>query len=207
MDLGMLASFRDRGVWRDGRYVRGTRGFTLIELLVVIAILVVVLTLGATKLEPGLSSMKADSAAESVQTQLREAREIAMSRQRDVRVQFNTTTNEITLTLLDLPLSPSNETVLRTVRFENRAAFRRVTGLPETPDPWGGSTGAIAFNGATAIRFTSEGTAVDNATGDLINGRVFIALPNTNTSAAVVSVFGATGRIRRYRWKGTWTTP
>ncbi|MBI3669731.1 MAG: hypothetical protein HY237_08135 [Acidobacteria bacterium] len=57
--------------------------------------------------------------------------------------------------------------------------------------------------GPTAMVFQSDGTFADNATSQPINGTVFVGLPGQSATARAVTILGATGRVRPYKWNGT----
>ena len=73
--------------------------------------------------------------------------------------------------------------------------------MPDTPDLFG-HTGAIAFGSTPTIRFTSDGSLIDSS-GDVLNGTVFLAIDDKAASARAVTIFGATGLIRSWKWNGT----
>jgi hypothetical protein len=53
--------------------------------------------------------------------------------------------------------------------------------------------------------FTTDGTLIDS-NGSPVNGTVFLSIANVPKSARAVTVLGATGRVRGYRWTGlAWT--
>jgi hypothetical protein len=91
-------------------------------------------------------------------------------------------------------------TVLSTMLFENNAQFSLVPGIPDTPDAFGNSS-AVYFGAATQIRFGTDGTLIDQS-GNVLNGTVFVSIPNQARSFRAVTVLGATGRVRAYRWDG-----
>ena len=49
--------------------------------------------------------------------------------------------------------------------------------------------------------FSSEGTLID-ASGDVLNGTVFLAIPDQPNSARAISIFGITALLRTWRWDG-----
>ena len=66
-----------------------------------------------------------------------------------------------------------------------------------------GHTGAIAFGSTPTIRFTSDGSLIDSS-GDVLNGTLLLGVPNDkHASARAVTIFGATGLIRSWKWNGT----
>jgi hypothetical protein len=49
--------------------------------------------------------------------------------------------------------------------------------------------------------FTSEGTFVD-ANGDVLNGTIFLSVPDERNSARAITILGATALIRVWKWNG-----
>src|SRR5207245_10853932 len=96
---------------------------------------------------------------------------------------------------------PSGTTLLTNVAFESYAQYSLISGIGDTPDGFGNSS-AISFGSAQTIMFGPNGTLIDN-NGNPINGTVFLSIANIPESFRAVTVLGATGRVRGYRWKGT----
>lgn len=185
------------------RVRQGDDGFNVLELLLVCAMAGTLMVVAAFGLGQSRNAAKARGALAVVKQQISYARELSISQQRDIRIEFNVP-DEIKIVRIDRP-STAGETVLSTVRFEGGMTFQKVGGMPETPDPWGGTT-AIAFGSATSIRFRSGDGALIDQTDASVNGRVFLAHTSGRVdSAGVVSIFGPTGRVRSYRLVGsTW---
>lgn len=186
---------------------RGERGYSMVELLVVIGMIMTILAMAVLALQPTLQNFKANGAMTMVASQFRLARELAITERRDIQVAF-TGTNTITLTrVLSLGMVANpNEAfgVIRTVQIAPPTVFMLPPGMPDTPDAFG-NAGAIEFEGIVGgpptMMFQSDGTFVDTA-GNLVNGTVFMGVPNINNSGRAVTVVGATGRIRMYRSDG-----
>ena len=142
-------------------------------------------------------TLQADGAMRGVLSQLRTARELAISERRCMRVSF-IDTSAIRVIREEVP-GPGT-TTLSTVGLESGAEFDRVSGVPDTPDGFGAAA-AIDFGTVTTIKFSPDGMLVDQD-GNAVNGTVFIALPGVARSARAVTVLGSTGRIRGYRWDG-----
>jgi hypothetical protein len=128
---------------------------------------------------------------------IRNAREVAISQRRNVQLVF-VGNNVIRSVRQDLP---NGTTVLRTVQLESRMEFLRP--IPnDTPDQFATSQpSAIAFGQSGSRAFTSEGTFVD-ANGDVLNGTLFLAIPNQPNSARAITIFGTTALLRTWRWDG-----
>jgi hypothetical protein len=95
-------------------------------------------------------------------------------------------------------------TVLRSVALESNATFTLAPGVPDTPDAFGNAN-AVAFGVANTVMFGTDGTLIDG-NGNPLNGTVFLSIISQPESARAVTVLGATGRIRGYRWwGGVWT--
>ena len=100
----------------------------------------------------------------------------------------------------ELPVGSGITTVISDTYLESGQKFVQVTGVPDTPDAFGG-TPPIAFGSATAMMFTSEGTFV-NSVGDPLNGTVFIGVPGQPTSARAITMLGTTALVHPWRWDG-----
>jgi hypothetical protein len=51
-------------------------------------------------------------------------------------------------------------------------------------------------------QFLSDGS-FGAAVGVPVNGTIFTCIPGNSTSARAVTILGATGRVRPYRWDGS----
>jgi prepilin-type N-terminal cleavage/methylation domain-containing protein len=173
------------------------RGVTLVELLFVVAVMATVASM-AVMLTPNFTRQaKADAGLTQAVSALRNAREVAVSQRRNVRVNF-VDPNMIQVVREDL--NPVGTTLLNTVYLESGMQYRQFTGQNDTPDLFGFA--APVFFGVALNRiFTSEGTFVDQA-GDPLNGTVFLGRLNDPSSSRAITVFGPTALIRVWRWDG-----
>jgi Tfp pilus assembly protein FimT len=169
------------------------------ELLIICAIAGVAMTFALAGIGNAKMSYRARSAVSTLKEQLTTAREMAVSQQRDVKIEF-IAPNRITLTRIE---KPSGTTTVRDALLEGGMGFVRYAALDPTPDAWGGDE-AVAFGETVELRFRSDGALVDEE-NNYVNGRIFVGWGTDVTSAGFVSVFGATGRVRGYRVEGnTW---
>jgi type II secretory pathway pseudopilin PulG len=204
---------------------RRQRGASILEMLAVVGI---VLTTSAFAIMSGVrpsTTTRANTATDEVVTTLIQARQLAISKRRNVQVAFNTPkANEITVTLLTLP-NEAAPLPIPVVKLNDGIStalqFYVFPTIPNTPmGPLGfGNTTAIdlqAVNGGTpaAVMFSTSGGFVGDGgvpaanyyavgNNDPVNASIFIGTPGTNSTARAITVLGATGRVRSYYWNGT----
>jgi prepilin-type N-terminal cleavage/methylation domain-containing protein len=173
------------------------RGFTLLELLVVVTIMGI-LTGMAIGITPAVvRSLKGDSIAQQLNGFLRNAREQAIARRRNIQVTA-IDANTVGSVQVDVP---NGTTPLATIDLEGGLEFIRFPGQADTPDLFGGAA-SIVFSGPAPHAFTSEGSFVD-ANGDPSNGTLFLGQPGQPTTAAAITIFGPTAALHTWRWNGT----
>jgi prepilin-type N-terminal cleavage/methylation domain-containing protein len=194
-----------------GRLVKSERGHNLLELMVVLAIVGVLAGMAVMQLGTSRDSARADGAMRVLLSQLNQAREMAITQRRYIRVTFDVANTQISVVRED---TTTTTTTLSSVPFEGGMKFVLVSGVPDTPDHFNASlTAPTSFtssggtfpsaSGATEVaKFTPDGTLID-WNGRTANLSVFVALSNTNNrSVRAVTVLGATGRVRAYGWNG-----
>jgi prepilin-type N-terminal cleavage/methylation domain-containing protein len=177
---------------------RSAQGFSLIELLMVVAILGVLASI-AIGVTPGvIRTSKGQAGVSQVQSVLRRAREISISRRRNVRVTF---TAPSTLVIEQINVPGPGTTPIETVRFEGSIEYVRFPAIIDTPDGFGNGT-AVTLGGAAPVMFTSEGMFTD-ANGDPTNATIQLGVPNQISTAGAITILGTTANIRAYRWDGS----
>jgi prepilin-type N-terminal cleavage/methylation domain-containing protein len=197
------------------RILRQEHGFTMVELMMAIAIGMIVMAMAMGGVQGMTKTARADGGLATAASGLRGAREAAVGNRRNVQLTFGT--NTITLTRVEYcPVTctvatastfpgcsatcTANMTTLRTVTLEGRAEFRLTTGLGDTPDGFGMAS-ATAFGALVPPMFTTDGSFI-NSNGDVLNGTLFIGVPQDTLSARAVTIFGATGAMRLWKWNG-----
>ena len=175
----------------------GQTGTSMVEVNIVILLIFAVSGIALVNMQGILPALRSNAGLSDVLAQLRTARELAIAQRRNIEVRFQGN-NQIQLVRTDVP---TGNTVLSTVTLENNVDFRLFGGVPDTPDSFGNSS-AVYFRGSTLLMFLSDGTFVD-AQGNPLNGSVFLGLNNHPETARAVTVLGATGRVRGYRWTGS----
>jgi prepilin-type N-terminal cleavage/methylation domain-containing protein len=175
-----------------------SRGFTLVEVLMVVAIIGVLGGAAAVVTPRLLSQSKADSSLTAALSTLRLVQERAVGERRNFDVEF-TAPNRIQVYRVAVP--GPGRTLVNDVRLETGQHFMQFDGLPDTPDTFGNG-GPLAFGVTPTMTFTSEGMFVDSS-GDVLNGTVFLGHQGQDaTSARAITIFGATGLVRSWRWDG-----
>lgn len=179
-------------------------GFSLIELTVVLGLSVVLASIAVLTTTGAVEGARADSAAQALVRELREARELAIGERRNIEVAF-IDPNQLQIRRREVVGTVETvTTVLETVVLEGRQRFALPAGTADTPDGFGNGA-AVDFGAATALLFTSEGTFV-NQTGDPLNGTVFLGNPQNDVSLRAVTLFGPTALLTVWRWNGAaWT--
>lgn len=178
-------------------------GFSLIEMVIVVAVIGIVVAFAVINIGAILPGYRADQAMNQVFSQLRGARELAISQRREVQVQF-VGTNTIQITELELV---GANVVFPPITWEGGVQFYVFPAMGDTPMAFGNCS-AICFeniaNGPPTMKFTPSGTFIDGG-NTLVDGTIFLGTAGSPMTARAVTVLGATGRVRQYHWNGsTW---
>ena len=189
-------------------------GFTLAELMIIVGITSVVMGMAIVVMPGMVKQVKADAATEGIVNTLRLARDRAISERRNMDLVFTHPNrlkvvreeiiyNSVTGTWSSSPTGTSNPTLIDTT-LENSQRFSYL-GTGDTGDTFGLTNKPLAFGTLVAsvptIMFTSEGTLVD-VNGDAANGTVFLATGVDPLTARAVTIFGATGLVKVWKWDG-----
>jgi type II secretory pathway pseudopilin PulG len=196
-------------------------GVSLVEVIVVVGIVMVLSAMAIVLTQGTMQNYKANTASGEVVAQLRLARELSISKRRNVRIDF-TPPNKIQVTveylngetpgpaITPVYLNDADQGVSGTCQY---FVF---PGLPDTPMGFG-NTSAIDLaqpggGGTWAVMFTTSGALVGTSAlagfsvignSNPVNATIFIGMPGVNSTARAVTVLGATGRVRTYSWDGT----
>jgi prepilin-type N-terminal cleavage/methylation domain-containing protein len=191
---------------------RNERGFSLLETLVVISIMMVLAGFAIVQSFGSTESYQVNTASDVVVSQLRVARQLAISNRRIVRIWIDSTpesdnryhvkyqqqpapgTTEVAGTLVSVPIPAVAQFVLEPT-------------VPDTPMAFGNSAAVYIGNppvsgGPPIMQFNPTGTFTDNTGNSLLYGTIFIGVPNKVATARAVTIMGGTGRVRAYNYEG-----
>ena len=192
-------------VRRSGKLAENTtdQGVSLLELLVATAVIAVVSGMAIFITTNVYPVLRADSALQLELAQLRKTRQASMDQRRPFVATFNGT-GGLLVKRAEINLTTGAITGYTTVAdylLPNGVTYMVFPLLPDTPDRFGNSS-AVSFNGGNTITFQGDGTALD-AAGNYVNGTVFMGIAGNPQTARAITILGATGRIRSYRYNGT----
>jgi Tfp pilus assembly protein FimT len=185
-------------VQHHGNRLRRADGMTLIELILVIGILTVTLGFAMGVTSYAVKQQRADGAHTAAVAAIELARTRAVSERRDYQLLF-TLPNHMQVYRVEVPSGTT--TLIYDTYLENGQRFYKFSSIGvDTPDHFGGT--AEINLGSTTARFTSDGSMID-ASGDVLNGTVYIASPPDVASARAITIFGATGLVHAWKWNGS----
>jgi Tfp pilus assembly protein FimT len=177
---------------------RSQRGLSLIEMIIVCLLVMVASAIAIPVTTRMIDNAKGDSALVMTATFLQAARNRAVAERRNIVVTF-VSDQSMQAERVD-PIDLSQE-VVDSVTLEGDHKFIRDASVPDTPDKFGVGSGAIIFTGTQPVAFTSDGSLIDTA-GDVTNGTVFVAREGVLDSARAVSIWGVSGLLRSWKWRG-----
>lgn len=159
--------------------------------------IMVILAIGVGFYPPAIQTIQGDADMRILNWQLKLARETAINQRRTVTLTF-VAPNQIQVFRNEIP---AGQTLVSQAVLEHNTQYWLFAGQPDTPDGFGRPT-AISFSGAATVMFTADGMLTD-ATGNPVNGSIFLGQPGRPLTARALTVFGPTATIRTYRWNGT----
>jgi prepilin-type N-terminal cleavage/methylation domain-containing protein len=176
-------------------------GFSLVEVMMVVMLIGILGGMAVPISTSFINRAKADSSVESTLAAVRVARDRAIAERRNVELTF-ISPNRIRLERQNVDANGVmvDKTTLSEVVLENGQQFVKFATVPDTPDLFGASS-ATTFGGTPPFMFTSDGSMVDS-NGDVINGSIFVGVPDEVETARAVTVFGVSGLTRTWKWRG-----
>ena len=204
LQVGVFCSLANHQMGRSARQA----GFSLIEMLLVVGILATVAGIAVPISTTFIAQAKADSANAMAIAAIVGARDRAIADRRNIELTFETP-NKVRAERIEV--SPPTKTIVSEVFFENGLTFiNPPSGTPDSPDLFGGGTGAVRFTGTpcgtsgvlNCAMFTSDGSLID-ASGDVVNGTIVLGRQGSQVPSRAITILGVTGLIRTYKWSGT----
>jgi prepilin-type N-terminal cleavage/methylation domain-containing protein len=172
-------------------------GFTLTEMIVVVALIAIGFAVAIPVTMDMVTRAKNDSSVVVAHTFLDSARDRAVAERRNFELTF-ILPNRMQLERIEVPSGV--KTVVAEMQLEGGQEFIKFPEVGDTPDAFGAPT-AIHFTGTQPVMFTSDGSLIDSA-GDVVNGSVFMGVPDHPETARAVTIFGVTGMLRTWKWRG-----
>jgi prepilin-type N-terminal cleavage/methylation domain-containing protein len=186
------------------------QGFSLIETLIVVGVMAVLMGMALINTSGTLKDYKANSAVDTVVSQLRQARQTAISQRRYVQLTIDQSFSGLAkvqhisfavLAAFDGGAPPAAQVA----EFPPATQMMGPGGVTDTPMGFG-TCGAVCIAGTSGgpptIMFNSSGGFTDGANNP-VNGTIFIGMAGAANPVRAVTIMGGTGRIRAYRWTGT----
>jgi type II secretory pathway pseudopilin PulG len=191
---------------------RNELGFTLLETTIVVAIMMILIGIAVIQSFGSLTSYQVNSAEDLVVSQLRVARQLAISNRRVVQVWIDSSPESDGRYHVKYQVQPAPQTnevagPVVSVPMPGSVQFIVETGVPDTPMKFGNSAPVYIGNppvsgGPAIMQFNSTGTFTDNTGITLLYGTVFMGILNEPVSARAVTIMGGTGRVRGYSYAG-----
>jgi prepilin-type N-terminal cleavage/methylation domain-containing protein len=183
------------------------RGFSLLEVLIVIGVIFILSAITMMKSFGTLDNYHANSAMDAVVSQLRVARQVAISQRRSVVVSFDQSNMKINYQVMAPTTTGTTEQngSVVTMTLPKGTQFLLESGVPDTPMGFGNSAPIYIGNlsgGPSIMQFNSTGTFTDITGFNTLNGTVFVGVANKPTTARAITVMGSTGRVRQYSYIG-----
>jgi prepilin-type N-terminal cleavage/methylation domain-containing protein len=187
------------------------QGFSLLESLIVIGVMSILAGITLIKSFGTMESYRANAAMDVVISQLRVARQLAISQRRNVLIQFNLASTPQTISYQVQQGAGVNSGAngpLVKMPLPNQTQFVVESGVPDTPMLFGTCSGTSPIciggiaGGPSTLYFSPTGQFSDQWGVNIYNGTLFIGIPNQPATARAVTVMGSTGRVRPYTFIG-----
>jgi len=169
------------------------------EILMVTGLVAIVGAFSMMIIGPALEARNVEMAVRTVSTQMSRARQFSVDARRKTKVTF-TAPSTITVKSLE----GGTWTQVSTVDLPGDMELGIDGSVPGAPAP-GGSTypntqvASFGISQESEVFFMPDGSAVTSA-GILTNGVVYLAQPSKMDTSRAVTLFGSTGRVKRWEY-------
>ncbi len=184
--------------------LRTKRGFSLIELMIVVSFLAIVSGFSMMIIGPALKARGVEMAARTVSLEMRRARQVSVDSRHLTRVTF-TVPQTITIEW-QAPVSEGGAwTQVSQIDLPDDMEFGVDASVSSGPEGYG-TDEAINFYGFSQVFFLPDGSAI-GGNGLISNGVVYVSRPQEVETTRAITLFGATGRIKRWEYvytDGSW---
>lgn len=176
------------------------QGFSLAEVLVVVAVIAVGFALTIPLTMSMVRRSTDDSSLVVVETFVRGARDRAVAERRNVELEF-LLPNKIKAYRVELG-TPVVRTLVGEIELQGATELLKATGVDDTPEEFAPAAAAWQFSGTQPVMFTSDGSLID-VQGDVTNGTFFMAIPGKPETSRAITIYGVTGLVKRWNWRGS----
>ncbi len=183
---------------------RRMRGFSMLEMMIVVAIMMIASAVALISMQPALKQSRVTNAYNTTLAAMRRGREASIGERRRYLVRFSNAAVPNTISIS--PADPAPGGVRATYSLPTDVKYVTVTGFPAVgPDGFGSGSTAIDFDQniavptKTDIYFYPDGSAQD-VNNNINNGVVYVARPGDLNTAMAITLWGATGRLRGWRY-------
>jgi Tfp pilus assembly protein FimT len=171
-------------------------GFSLTELLVVVLVVVVMGAISVPLIDSAIQNARVESGLATVMGQLRHARQLALDNRRNYRITF---TNPRTMTISRIGSTTLGESNQQVIQMDLPSELRLdYTGSVPVPDNLGSSY-PIILQDNRFVEFRPDGSVVNNL-GQVTSAVAYLSKAGEPDTNRAVTVFGATGRVRGFRY-------
>jgi prepilin-type N-terminal cleavage/methylation domain-containing protein len=196
---------------RAPRQARKQAGFTLLESLVVVGIMTILIGMAVFNTTTTMKDYKLTNALDVVVSQLRLARQLAITQRRYVQVvidQTNTGPDLVQHVNYQILATANGGAVptLNSAQLPLKTSITIPSGITSDTPMLFGNCAAVCIastsGGPTTMQFGPTGAFTDGANNP-VNGTIFLGTTGVNNMGRAITIMGGTGRIRSYSWTGT----